>query len=241
MGARLGRWHLSLTLVFLILGFLLATAFNTQQLLVERSRPRKQNLIEFVKKRRDERSRLGKDLIKMRKELESQSSRMAGAEGILVSYSKTLENLRFRAGLKAVKGPGLEIVLRDSPRIPIGEETDNFLIHDYDLQIVVNALWRGGAEAIAINGERLAAGTGIRSAGSTILINSKPQGEPYRIKVIGNRQDLAKILKTDSDAALLTSDYSQKYGLVVKIMNRKQLVLPPYYGSVKMSVLKEEQ
>ncbi|HEB12968.1 MAG TPA: DUF881 domain-containing protein [Actinobacteria bacterium] len=241
MGARFGKWHISLTLVFLILGFLLATAFNTQQMLGESSRPRKQNLIEFIKKRRDERTRLGKDLIEMRKELESQSSKIAGTEGIVASYSKTLENLRFRAGLKAVKGPGLEIVLRDAPRIPVGEETDNFLIHDYDLQIVVNALWRGGAEAIAINGERLTAGTGIRSAGSTILINSKPQGGPYRIKVIGNKKELSKILKTDSDAALLTSDYSQKYGLVVKIMTRKQLVLPPYYGSVKLPVFKEEQ
>ncbi len=241
MGARLGRWHISLTLVFLILGFLLATAFNTQQILGERSGLRKQTLIEFIKKRRDERTRLGKDLIEIRKELENQTSKIAGTEGIVATFSETLEELRLRAGLKAVKGPGLEIVLRDAPRPPIGEETDDFLIHDYDLQIVVNALWRGGAEAIAINGERLAVGTGIRSAGSTILINSKPQGGPYRIKVIGNTKALLRILNTDSDAALLTSDYSQKYGLVVKTMKRKQLFLPPYYGSVKLSVLKEEQ
>ena len=240
MGTRLGRWHISLALVFVILGCLRATAVNTQRLIGERSRPRKQNLIDFIKTRRNERTNLGKELVERRTELEHQGSRITGSQDVVTAYGEKLEGLRKRSGLTSVKGPGLEVVLRDAPRIPTGADPGNFLIHDYDLQIIVNALWRGGAEAIAINGERLAAGTGIRSAGSAILINSKPQGEPYRIKAIGATKALAAMLQIDNDARLLVSGYSQKYGLVVKVMTKKVLKLPPYYGSTKLTSLKEE-
>ena len=240
MGYRLGQWHVSLTMVFVILGFLLATAFSTQQTLGERSAPRKNNLIQFIKKQRGERDKLGNQLIEIRKELDNQESRQVGSEGILATSNAYLEELRVRSGLSEVSGPGLEIVLGDAPRVPLGAEPDSFLIHDYDLQIVINALWRGGAEAIAVNGERFVANTGIRSAGSTVLINSKPQGVPYRIKAIGKVNTLEKLLKQDSDAALLLGQYAQDYGLVAKVVRKKKLKLPPYKGSLNIP-LPEEQ
>ena len=233
MGYRLGQWHISLTIVFVILGFLLATAFSTQQRWGERAGPRKQNLVDFIKKQRVERDALGDQLIKLRKEIDKLDLAQAGRLDQQSVYGRQLERLKLKAGLKAVGGPGLEITIGDAARVPLGADPDSYLIHDYDIQIIVNALWRGGAEAMALNGERFVINTGIRSAGSTILINSKPQGGPYKIKAIGDPERLLNVLKQDSDAALLVGDYAQRYGLVVKKVRRRRLTVPPFKGSLK--------
>lgn len=242
MGLKLGRWHLSLAIVFLFLGFLLSTAFTTQQRQGERSGPRKQNLVDFIGKQKNEHKKLGDQLIELRKSVEKFDSERAGRLGEQAVYARELERLRMRAGLKSVTGPGIEITLGDAPksRMPLSVDPDGSLIHDYDLQIIVNALWRGGAEAIAINGERFVATTGIRSAGSTILINFNPQGGPYRIKAIGSSKKLEKSLKTDSDAALLMGDYAQKYGLITKVALLNKVTIPPYKGSLSLQLLRRE-
>lgn len=234
MELRLGRWHLSLTLVFIFLGFLLATAFSTQQQLAERPGPRKDNLIQFIRKQRTQQKRLGGQLREARGELAELSSEMADSEGALATYSRQVKGLRERAGLVRVKGPGLEIVLGDAQRIPAGVDPDSFLIHDYDLQMVINALWRGGAEEIAVNGERFTAATGVRSAGSIILINSRPQGGPYKIRAIGNPDRLLAILERDPDASMLVGEYSQQFGLRAEIKRMDELTLPAYTGGISL-------
>ena len=234
MEFRLGRWHLSLTLVFILLGFLLATGFSTQQRLAERPGPRKDNLIQFIRKQRTEQKRMGGQLKDAREELAELSSEMADSEGTLATYSRQVEGLRERAGLVPVKGPGLEIVLGDAQRIPAGIDPDSFLIHDYDLQMVINALWRGGAEEIAVNGERFTAATGVRSAGSIILINSRPLGGPYKIRAIGDPDRLLKILERDPDASMLVGEYAQQFGLRAEVKKMDELTLPAYTGGISL-------
>ena len=240
MGVRLGRWHPSLTLIFIFLGFLLATAFSTQQRWGERPGPRKQNLVDFIKKQRSEREELGDQLVDLRAGIERLDSERSGRLGILAAYGRQVEGLKNEAGLRAAAGPGVELVLGDAARVPLGADPNSFLIHDYDLQIIVNALWRGGAEAVSINGERFVANTGIRSAGSAILINSKPQGGPYRIKAIGKPKRLVKTLKNDSDASMLMGDYAQKYGLIAKLSERKLINVPSYKGSLRLQLLRRK-
>lgn len=228
---RVGQWHLSLAIVFVILGFLLATAFSTQQRWGERPGPRKQSLVDFIKKQQAERDKLGNQLVTARKELDRFDRNVAGRTSELAAHSQELERLRIAAGLRSMRGAGLELVVGDAQRVPLGADPDSWLIHDYDLQIIVNALWRGGAKAIAINGERFVVNTGIRSSGSTILINSKPQGGPYKILAVGSTTRLERTLRSDSDARMLLDDYAQKYGLLVKTVRRRDIKMPPFKGS----------
>ena len=90
------------------------------------------------------------------------------------------------AGSTAVAGPGLHIVLADAPADAAGEVNADSRVQDVDLQIVVNSLWVSGAEAIAINGQRLTGLTAIRSAGSAILVDLVPLSGPYTIEAIGD-------------------------------------------------------
>jgi uncharacterized protein YlxW (UPF0749 family) len=107
-----------------------------------------------------------------------------------------LQRLEGENGLLAVRGPGLEVTLGDaSPTRALDPVTgrqqtiapdENGRITDRDLQIVVNALWAAGAEAIAVDGRRLTATTTIREAGGAILVDFFPVTSPYAIEAIGD-------------------------------------------------------
>ncbi len=90
------------------------------------------------------------------------------------------------AGVTAVTGPGLRVSLADAPADASGNVAADSMVQDADLQSVVNSLWASGAEAIAVNGQRLTSLTAIRSAGSAILVDLVPLSGPYTVDAIGD-------------------------------------------------------
>jgi uncharacterized protein YlxW (UPF0749 family) len=105
---------------------------------------------------------------------------------------RSLDGLSLAAGTAAMTGPGLTVTLTDpgvagnltdvsKERIPGSRQ----VVLDRDLQLVVNSLWAGGAEAIAVGGVRLGPNVTIRQAGGAILVDNKPVGSPYTIAAIG--------------------------------------------------------
>ncbi len=98
-------------------------------------------------------------------------------------------------GSAAVEGPGLLVTLDDSPQVrsPSGDPND-LVVHEADIQTVVNALWASGAEVVAINGERLTAGSAVRCAGNTLLLHGTLHTPPYEIAAIGQPAELASSL-----------------------------------------------
>ena len=91
------------------------------------------------------------------------------------------------AGLIEVAGPGLQITLDDLQHSAVGEEDPMlFIIHEGDIRGIFNALWNGGAEAIAVNGQRVTINTEVYCLGSYIQINGTRQMPPYVIDAIGD-------------------------------------------------------
>jgi uncharacterized protein YlxW (UPF0749 family) len=101
------------------------------------------------------------------------------------------------AGTAPVEGSGLVVTLDDSParRSPTGDPND-LIVHERDIQTVVNALWAAGAEAVGINGERLTATSAVRCAGNTLLLHGTVHSPPYRIGAIGDADAMATALPT---------------------------------------------
>ena len=122
---------------------------------------------------------------------------MAARQNFLSSSAQpdpALSNARFLAGLTSVQGPGIVVTLNDSKRhisrkIPPGMAPPD-IIHDTDINQVVNELKATGAEAIAINDQRLVATSPVRCVGPTISVNNVPQTPPFVIKAIGNPKAL---------------------------------------------------
>lgn len=99
--------------------------------------------------------------------------------------ARQLATLEFAAGTVAASGPGLRVVLDDAT----GGRPNR--VSDRDLQAVVNALWAAGAEAIAIDGQRLTPQSAIRQAGAAILVNFQPLARPYVVTALGDPVQLA--------------------------------------------------
>src|SRR5699024_11126623 len=93
----------------------------------------------------------------------------------------------------ALSGPGIVLEIEDSaPRLAspgLGSGTVN-RVTDVDLQIAVNGLWAAGAEAVAVNGQRVGPTIAIRSAGSAVLVDFRPLSPPYRITALGEPETL---------------------------------------------------
>ena len=113
------------------------------------------------------------------------------AEG--ARLSRTLTMLEAATGAGPVAGPGMVIRLADAPTEPDGadvdprtdESADDGRVSDRDLQTVVNEVWAAGAEAVAVNGQRLTALSAIRAAGEAVLVDFRPISPPYEISAIG--------------------------------------------------------
>ena len=128
----------------------------------------------------------------------------------------------------AVVGPGLRVTLDDSSlkESPTGNLND-LVIHSQDVQAAVNALWRAGAEAISINGERLISTSAVLCVGNTLLLNGTVHSPPYVISAAGAGQDrfeddvLVRRLHGDADV----------FGLRFSVSHADELRVPAFRGS----------
>ncbi len=138
----------------------------------------------------------------------------------------------FLAGLTAVQGPGIIVTLNDSklPPVPLPAGfTPPNLIHDSDINSVVNELKASGAEAISVNGQRLVATSPIRSVGPAILINATPQAAPFVIQAIGNPKTLLSGVELPGGVTKSIRAYDP--AMFTTKVSPKPLLLPAYSGT----------
>ncbi len=122
--------------------------------------------------------------------LEDKLTRGTSASSLI---HKTLLETQFGAGLTDAVGPGVQIVLTDSVKPPYSNADGaklSILIHDSDINAVVNELKACGAEAIAVNGQRIVTSTSIRCVGPVVHVNGVPSAPPYSIQAIGDQDAL---------------------------------------------------
>ncbi|MDO4606480.1 MAG: DUF881 domain-containing protein [Bowdeniella nasicola] len=125
------------------------------------------------------------------------------------------------AGVFRVTGPGIEIKIDDTHI----DNTEGKL-QDFDFQLVINSLWAAGAEAIAVNGERIGPTTAVRTAGQAVQVNLKPLTPPYSINAIGDPAMLMAEFARQRGSAHLAG-LREAYGVTVEIHTRDALELPP--------------
>lgn len=124
------------------------------------------------------------------------------------------------AGTLPVAGPGIVISLDDTAAVTSAER-----IKDFDLQVLVNALWASGAEAIAVDGQRLSTASAIRNAGEAVMVNLTPLSSPYVVEAIGDPTSLQVRLARTRAAGHLAV-LRDTYGVSVTIDAADELVLP---------------
>ncbi|MGH3739851.1 MAG: DUF881 domain-containing protein [Micromonosporaceae bacterium] len=143
--------------------------------------------------------------------------------------ARRLRETEARTGMTKVAGPGVAVTLSDGPREtdpvtgePVGDNLGR--VFDRDLQRLVNALWAAGAEAVAIDRQRLSAVSTIRSAGEAIRVDFVPVSSPYLVQAIGP-PSLGDALAR-SRAAEQFRWLRDKYRMGFSISSQDRLTLP---------------
>jgi uncharacterized protein YlxW (UPF0749 family) len=168
-------------------------------------------------------------------QIEAQSQDVRSAP--LRRINRAIARLRPAVGLTALEGPGLVVTLTDAPRDePLGEDVDaNLLVvHQQDIQAVVNALWAGGADAMTLQGQRSIATTGIKCVGNTVVLDGVPYSPPYVIEAIGDPAQLNAALD-DSPEVVTYRDYVDRYQLGLETETLADIAMKPYGGTVGLS------
>lgn len=175
----------------------------------------------------------------LQRQLQRLSTQVTRTREELLAHStvgqRALDDLaRGEAGSAAVKvtGPGLLVTLANAAPTadsdPVGgkaQANPQGRVQDGDLQLVVNALWAAGAEAISINGQRLGPLTAIRFAGEAVLVDFRPVNNPYQVSAIGNPGTLAGRFLASPEVIGLAA-ISKTFGLRFDYSRKDQLTLP---------------
>ena len=147
------------------------------------------------------------------------------------------------AGLVAVTGPGISVSMSDAPRdadgnYPAGVDPDDLVVHQQDVQSVVNALWAGGAEAMMIMDQRVLTTSAVRCIGNTLLLQGRTYSPPFVVTAIGNAAAMSAALDNEPGVQLLLQ-YVNKYQLGYEVNSLETVELPAYDGTIRMASARE--
>jgi uncharacterized protein YlxW (UPF0749 family) len=152
----------------------------------------------------------------------------AAAPGLLAAVTRNEQV----AGLTPLRGPGVVVTFDDAATCR-AEQPQDCRILDVDLQLAVNTLFAEGAEAVAINGERLITTSAIRGAGLSVLVNYRVLAPPYELAAIGDPETLEAGFRSSR----IGQDFivwQDAYGLGYDVQRAGELALPAFNGSVRL-------
>lgn len=152
------------------------------------------------------------------------------------SLTARIQALKAASGLTEASGPALEVVLNDAPRLPgsslpAGVTPDDVVVHQQDVQAVVNAMWRGGATAITVMDQRIIATTAIRCVGNTLLLQGRVYSPPFVITAVGDVGALERALD-EEPGVVIYRQYVDKLSLGWRVTELRNATLAPYQGTV---------
>lgn len=214
--------------VMVVLGFGLTTArLNSSGNDANARLPESQRLAGLIRLEQDRSDRLRASADGLRRRIRSLETSAAGSGA--AALPPGLTRARRSIGLIAVAGPGLAVSLDDSSEeeSPSGNLND-LVVHSQDVQAVANGLWAAGAEALAVNGERVVPTSGLLCVGNTLLINGTVHSPPYRFAAVG--RDLRDRFLADPMVDRLRAD-AERFRLGFSVEDQDRVEVPGYSGT----------
>jgi uncharacterized protein YlxW (UPF0749 family) len=193
---------------------------------------RNTDLVSLVQSQSRRNTELTRQLTVLRREVDGLAAQSEEQSDLAPEVSRQYR----RVGLTAVSGPGVTVTLDDAPASVAanGIEPDLLVVHQEDIQAVVNALWSGGAEAMTIQNQRVISTTAVKCVGNTVVLHGIPYGPPYEITAIGDRARLRAALAT-SEPIQIYQQYVESYGLVFREKSESKITLPAHEGSLDLA------
>ncbi|MEU1460647.1 DUF881 domain-containing protein [Streptomyces sp. NPDC005727] len=230
--------------VFALAGLIFFTSFNTAKGTDIRQDASLLKLSDLIQERSHKNKQLDESNAALRGNVESLAE---GDDGSTRAQDEKLSGLERSAGTQQVKGSAITVTLNDAPpnataKLPGYPEPqpDYLVIHQQDLQAVVNALWQGGAKGIKVMDQRLISTSAVRCVGNTLILQGRVYSPPYKITAVGDPERLQQSLAA-SKAIQTYMVYVNVYGLGWKVTEDGTVTLPGYSGTVDLHYAKPVQ
>lgn len=192
-----GAWRLGTPVVVLLCGALfVVSAHNSGG--TDLRPGRYTDLASLVKDESDQYDALRQQVSDLNSQVQALSAGMSDKD--VDRLHRKIDRLEDPAGMRPRSGPGLTITLSDAPEDVINSTTGNvnlLLVHQQDIQAVVNALWNGGATAVTVEGQRIVSTTGIKCEGNAVQLQGVPYPQPYTIQAVGDQGALLTAIEED--------------------------------------------
>jgi uncharacterized protein YlxW (UPF0749 family) len=193
----------SFLLALVLLGLILALSAKSERPTGERV-GRRLELVDLIAEQQRRTAGLEAEAAALEEQVADYQNAIADARAVPSVLQRDVDEISLAAGLTDVRGPGVTVTLEDST-LPIEQadaaDVNDLVIHEQDLQAVVNAMWAGGAEAVSVNGQRVLTTSAVRCVGNILLMNGRVHPPPYVIAAIGDQRDLAASLERDASVA----------------------------------------
>lgn len=230
--------------VFALAGLIFFTSFDTAKGTDIRTDASMLKLSDLIQERSHKNKGLDESNAALRDSVESLAR---GDDGGTEAEDRKLAALEKNAGTQKLTGRAITVTLNDAPpnataKLPGYPEPqpDYLVIHQQDLQAVVNALWKGGAQGIKVMDQRLISTSAVRCVGNTLILQGRVYSPPYKITAVGDPDALQKSLAA-SPAIQNYMVYVNVYGLGWKVTEDGAMTLPGYSGTVDLHYAKPVQ
>ena len=227
-------WQVTLGVALLALGFLIAAQLASEGPRVRYTTQERTPLVETVNELQTQQDALKARILDLRSQIQVVEGQGEGSAIQVRQLNDRLQEARIAAGLIPLTGTGIVIQLEDSkePVPPDGSDAD-YLVGSRDIRLVVEELWGAGAEAIAVNGERITPTSAIIDVGTSLLVNSAYLTPPYQITALGP-PDLYDRLSARAGFVDFVRARSKGYGIGVSLAEPESVDMPAFVGTVTL-------
>jgi uncharacterized protein YlxW (UPF0749 family) len=234
---RPSLWTVLVPVVALVAGLLFATSSRTAQGTDLRAGASTQ-LSQLIQQRQATVVRQQDELALLLQRVQALTDQAASRNGEVAAAQGEGSVEEPSAGLTSLSGPGLSVTLDDAPPqarddLAADVSVDNLVIHQSDVQGVVNALWAAGADGVAIMGQRLIATSAVICVGNTLLLHGRTYSPPFVVTAVGNAAAMRQQLAASYDVGLLKTAVSL-FGLTYQVTDQREVDLAAYDGSLEL-------
>jgi uncharacterized protein YlxW (UPF0749 family) len=226
------RWQAAMAVFLVVVGFLVAAQVRSRRPLIQASGLptwRLQELAVLVRQQEEARRRLEAEVETLRRQASDYEAALTAGRGLSEEMGRELEHFRLVLGLVAVEGPGVRVTVAPMASAPAGILAAE--VQAQDLAGLLNELWAAGAEAVAVNGRRVLATTGIRQDEAGIVLGGMRVAPPFRVEAIGDQAALKAALALQGGFV----EGLKAVGLRVEVQAQPRLRLPARPGAEPFS------
>ena len=227
-------WQITLGVALLALGFLVAAQYLAEGPRIRYTTQERSVLVETALGLQSQQDALKARIVSLRGDIQTLEQQGTGATTAIHDLNDRLQEARIAAGLIRMQGTGIVVRIEDSttPVPPGGNEAD-YLANAADLRTVVGLLWQSGAEAIAINDERITTTTSIVDIGGSVLVNQAYLTGPYDVTAIGPKNLFATLSAAPGWEEFVKTRRGS-FGIGISWAEPDQVEVPAFAGSVTL-------